>query len=448
VDKELQDQITPAKRTGTEISRRKVLTTAAKAGGAALAGGLGTEVLRPTRARAQSTKATITLRFMHWNSALTTQSAWLRDVLAGFTKLHPGVVVEPNFVAFPQYLPTLTSMSAAKTLPDLYYAHVLAAQLGRAGLSINYRDYVPESFIKQFYPSPIRQFTFDSTKIYALPVNAQTFGIFYSDKLMSQLHLEPPQTWDELIAMAPTIRKAGLIPLSWGNQQSNAGPDFVLPLVTQYGGDVYALDDLTQKGLSWNIKPVMNAFALMQHLNQARVFPDGVNGISWSPQSEQLFYRGQAAMMWSGSWFPQAVTAAAPKSFAYSVTKLPTLTRTGRHWTGDGSGEGVAISAHSPNRDLALAFVKYWFSPAVYNLYIKSTQQFPSIPSAQNMVTDPKVRTMIGYLPDGTDHILFGAGSWNAVSNAVTAVLAGSLTPTAAAAQVEAAVLKTRQGRH
>ena len=128
--------------------------------------------------------------------------------------------------------------------------------------------------------------------------------------------------------------------------------------------------------------------------------------------------------------------------------KLPALTRSGRHWTGDGSGEGIAISAHSPHREMALAFVRYLFSPAVYKTFIKNTQQFPSIPSAQNMVTNPIIRTMIGYLPDGTDHILFGAGSWNAVSNAVTAVVGGSLTPTAAAAQVQASVLKTRKGRH
>jgi raffinose/stachyose/melibiose transport system substrate-binding protein len=448
VNKDMQDQSAPVEKSSSKIGRREALTMAAKVGGAALAGGLGTGVLRTSRVHAQATRSTITLRFMHWNTALTTQKQWYKDVLAGFTKLHPGVVIENDYLAFPQYLPTLTSMAAAKTLPDLFHAHVLAAQLGRAGLSINYRDYVPESFIKQFYPSPIRQFTFDGTKIFAMPLSAQTIGVFLNNKLMRQLHLEPPQTWDDLIAMTPTIRKAGLVPLSWGNQQSNAGPDFLLPLVTQYGGDVYALDDLTKPGVSWNSKPVINAFALLQRLRQAHVFPDGVNGISQDPQSVQMFYRGQAAMHWDGSWFPPGVASAAPKGFDYSVIKLPALTRSGRHWTGDGSGEGIAISAHSPHREMALAFVRYLFSPAVYKTFIKNTQQFPSIPSAQNMVTNPIIRTMIGYLPDGTDHILFGAGSWNAVSNAVTAVVGGSLTPTAAAAQVQASVLKTRKGRH
>jgi len=64
------------------------------------------------------------------------------------------------------------------------------------------------------------------------------------------------------------------------------------------------------------------------------------------------------------------------------------------------------------------------------------------------MITDPKVRQMIGYLPDGADHILFGNGSWNAVSDAVQSVLSGALAPQAAAASMQTAVLKARQGRH
>jgi ABC-type glycerol-3-phosphate transport system substrate-binding protein len=392
----------------------------------------------------------ITLRYMHWNTAFSTQPSWFKDILAGFTKLHPGVVVQSDYVAFPQYLPTLTSMAAAKTLPDLFHAHVLAAQLGRAGLSINYREYLPASFIKQFYASPIRQFTFDGTKLYALPLNAQTFGLFYNTQIMGKLKLQPPETWDDIIAMTPAIRKAGLTPVSWGNALSNAGPDFLLPMVTQYGGDVYALDDLTKPGVTWNSKPVVEAFAMLDRLQKAGAFPAAVNGITQDPQSAQMWYHGQAAMHWDGSWYPPVARAAAPKDFIpnIAVTKLPTVTRGGRHWTGDGSGEGIAINAHSPNRDLALAFVRYLFSPPVYDSFIKNSQNFPSIASAQAMINDPLVRTMIGYLPDGTDHILFGNGSWNAVSNAVTAVLQGSLTPEAAAAQVQTNVVKTRQGRH
>src|SRR5258708_642310 len=117
MDTQTQDQSVPTQEARVEISRRDALTAAAKVGaaGAAVAAGLGTGLGRaPAVVRADST---ITLRFMHWNTAFSTKPQWFKDILDGFTKLHPGVVVESNFVAFPQYLPTLTSMAAAKTLP-------------------------------------------------------------------------------------------------------------------------------------------------------------------------------------------------------------------------------------------------------------------------------------------------------------------------------------------
>jgi hypothetical protein len=62
------------------------------------------------------------------------------------------------------------------------------------------------------------------------------------------------------------------------------------------------------------------------------------------------------------------------------------------------------------------------------------------------MVTDPKVRQMIGWLRegDGTDHILFGKGSNDAVNNACQGVLNGSLSPQQAAAQTQKDVLASR----
>ena len=93
MDKDVQDQSVPVDKTGTQISRHEALVTAAKVGigGAALTAGIGTGLQRaPSVARAAST---ITLRFQHWNGAMLNSDKWWTGILAGFTKLHPGVVV-------------------------------------------------------------------------------------------------------------------------------------------------------------------------------------------------------------------------------------------------------------------------------------------------------------------------------------------------------------------
>ncbi len=146
---------------------------------------------------------------------------------------------------------TLAAMTAGNSLPDLFYGHVKAAELGRAGLAVNYKDAVDEAFLKQFYPGLLRQFHRRRAQIYALPGPRRSSACSSMTGSCKELGLTPPNTWDELIAMAPKIREAGLTPVAFGNLARNVRPDFLLPLIAQYGGDVYALDDLTKPGLSW-----------------------------------------------------------------------------------------------------------------------------------------------------------------------------------------------------
>jgi raffinose/stachyose/melibiose transport system substrate-binding protein len=389
--------------------------------------------------------ADTTLHVMSWEPDQVAGTPWWDKITQGFEAQHPGVHIESNFVVFSQYLPTLESMAAGNSLPDIFYGHVMVAQLGRAGLAVNYKTVFDDAFFKQFYPGPLKQFTFDNA-VYGLPWTAQMFGIFANDRIMKQLGLQVPNTWDDLIAMTPKIRAAGLTPLAWGNLAHNVCPDFFLPLITQEGGDVNALDDHTQPGVTWNSKPVIDALTLLQRLAKAHVFLDGINGIDEQP-AWQIAYQGKAAMLFTGSQAPKIFNQDASQDWLdnYSVHKFPALTPDGKHWAGDGSGESWVVNAKSPNKDLALQFVKYMFQPDIYSAHIAGLGGFPSMPSALSAVSDPKVKEMVGWLStDGADHILFGAGSWDAVSNVCQGILDGSIEPAAGAAQIESDVEATR----
>jgi ABC-type glycerol-3-phosphate transport system substrate-binding protein len=152
-------------------------------------------------------------------------------------------------------------------------------------------------------------------------------------------------------------------------------------------------------------------------------------------------------MLYTGSWMPATIDQQAPEDYVknYSVHKVPALTPDGVYWTGDGSGEGWVVSAKSPNKDLAIEFVKYLLSDEVYAIHIAGAQNMPSMPSVLKEVKHKMVQEMTGWLTtDGTDHILFGAGNWDAVANVCTAILDGSITPEAGAAKIQADVMTTR----
>src|SRR2546429_110040 len=67
---------------------------------------------------------------------------WFDKILKDFEAKHPGLTIEVNDLPFPQYNPALETMIAGNELPDVFYGITKAAQLGRAGLVINYKDYV------------------------------------------------------------------------------------------------------------------------------------------------------------------------------------------------------------------------------------------------------------------------------------------------------------------
>ena len=95
-----------------------------------------------------------------------------------------------------------------------------------------------EEVLSQFNPSAIEGFKYDGG-IYALP-EQQTFNLmFYRKDILEQLGLEVPQTWDDLIAILPTLQGNNLqvgIPFP-----SIQAPDMTAfySLIFQHGGRIY-----------------------------------------------------------------------------------------------------------------------------------------------------------------------------------------------------------------
>ena len=152
-------------------------------------------------------------------------------------------------------------------------------------------------------------------------------------------------------------------------------------------------------------------------------------------------------MFYGGSWNPGIFANDGSEDWLenLSVHKVPALTADSVHYTGDGAGEAWAVNANSPNKDLALKFVEYIFRPHVYNIRAKGLQSFPALASAVDQIDNPIVRTMIPWMEtDSANHILFGPGSWDAVSNVCQSILDGSITPEDGARKIEEDVLAAR----
>ncbi len=111
-----------------------------------------------------------------------------------------------------------------------------------------------EEVMSHYSESSYEQYRLDG-HIYGIP-ETQTFNVmFYRKDVLEELGLEPPQTWQELIEMLPTIQGNNLsvgIPTAAGSSGATAAstsimsnvPDLSMyfSLLYQYGGDMYNAD--------------------------------------------------------------------------------------------------------------------------------------------------------------------------------------------------------------
>lgn len=426
----------------SEVNRRTVLRWGAT--GAAAAAATGLLAACSPGGSGSSSGGKTTVRMWSW---YTEQKDTLPVVIKDFEAKHPNIKVDLRIFGTPdQYLPALTAAVSGGDVPEIFAPHVRAITYGEQGISADLKKELGSSFLKDFFPSTNQEYTKDG-KQYALGWEAQTFGIFYNPDLFAAAGVDgEPETWDDLIVAAAKINATGKAAVSISCNPTASALDFFLPLITQVTDDptYYLKLDQLEKGFAYTNKPVVQALELNDKIVKAKVFQPGTTGTS-GDQSSQLFYTEGAAMFFGGSWTPSGLIQNASPEFVkkYKIMKTPAIKSGARHWTADQAGAGFAVSDTSKSKDAALEFLKYLYSEGVYSDLMNKSNSMPSTLSAVARVTNPQVKLMTSWLPDGCPHITFGAGS-SAAGDPLGKIFDQTATPAEVATQMQEAVLNAK----
>jgi ABC-type glycerol-3-phosphate transport system substrate-binding protein len=156
---------------------------------------------------------------------LATVSANYRDGLQRlareYERLHPEVEVKIQIQPLNGYETWLRTQigSGSDTAPDIYNVNYTQGFYER-GLLVNLTPYLPQR--SPYTGRPWRdnldaQFL-EKYKIggdvATLPIDFIEVAFFYNKTIFDRLHLQPPRTWEEMIATAERIRRAGYIAFS------------------------------------------------------------------------------------------------------------------------------------------------------------------------------------------------------------------------------------------
>lgn len=186
--------------------------------------------------------------------------------------------------------------------------------------------------------------------IWSVPVNIHRSNVmYYIPENLKKWGVEPPKTWDEFLAIAPSLQEQGVIPLSLGENWT-AIHLWESVALSYLGPDKY--DNLWEGKLSWTSPEVVGVWELFGRILEY-TNPDAPS-LSWQ-QATDMVVAGQAAFNIMGDW-----------ASGYMSVTLGVKPEEGYGWAPSPGTEGVfmalsdsfGLPVGSPNRENTIAWLK------------------------------------------------------------------------------------------
>ena len=161
---------------------------------------------------------------------------------------------------------------------------------------------------ERYLPSVLKNGEIDG-KTYALPNNnVQPVVLYYNKEVFDKVGAQPPKTWDELMALVPKFKDAGVAPFSLGGQSKWPDLMWLEYLVERIGGPEVFANIAADKPNAWSDPAVAEALTKIQQLVDAGGFVNGFSSIAADSNADQaLLYTGKAAMVLQGGWIYQGM---------------------------------------------------------------------------------------------------------------------------------------------
>lgn len=218
-----------------------------------------------------------------------------------YMKENTNVKIEVEALDDAAYKTKFKAYASGNDMPDLVNAWGQPSFLNEvidAGLlaELNTADYSDYGFI----PGSLEGFSKDG-KLYGLPRNTDVMAFYYNKALFEQNGWEVPTTYTELIALASTIKAAGLIPCSMDGSDKWPLSIYMHDLVAKLEGNYQAAYRTSIANGDFSNPSYKKAAELLQEAVGAGLFQSGFETSDYGT-AKNLFTNGQAAMYYMGSW--------------------------------------------------------------------------------------------------------------------------------------------------
>ncbi|MBI4817816.1 MAG: extracellular solute-binding protein [Deltaproteobacteria bacterium] len=291
-----------------------------------------------------------------WHAYRGKERAALEAVADSFNKSHKDVAIELLPIPYDAFADKITAAIPRGKGPDLFiFAQDRIGDWAASGLIESVDFWADDKLRASFVGQTIDALTYDNT-LYGLPMAFKMVALYYNTKLVPK----PPETTDELIAMAKKLTTGG----QFGLVYENANFYYQAAWMQGFGGRVF--DKAGNPTL--DSKEVIASMEFAQDLSRKQgVMPQEVT----STLVTTLFNQGKAAMVINGPWFQGELD----DKVSYGVALLPMISKVNQRATPFLTAEGVLMSAKTANKEKAFEVMKHLTSAEAGKIMAKVGKQ-------------------------------------------------------------------------
>ncbi|GAA4007775.1 extracellular solute-binding protein [Allokutzneria multivorans] len=188
-------------------------------------------------------------------------------------------------------------------------------------------------------------------KLYGVAQTGELVGLYYNKEKLAKLGIQAPRTWEEFDAALATAKRAGELPIQFGNLEKSSGTYLFSLAMHRYGKAEEETRLATGRdGVTWNTDANKQAARLVLSWADNGYFPQGFAGIK-GDDSWAAFARGEGVFHVSGTWLSADLQAAMGDKAGFQLPPGQTVT--------GGTGLPFAVSGRSKNPDAAAAYIDF-----------------------------------------------------------------------------------------
>ena len=338
----------------------------------------------------------------------------------------------------------LTNLLTSSEAPDVYFEWAGARLANKVadGYAAPMNALIEKEGVASEFPEGAFATTTIDGEVYMLPFTSDvTNVIWYNKDIFAKAGLSAPKTWDEMITASQTLLDQGITPFAIGNKDLWVGGNWMAHVISRVAGEK-AYDDSMSERSPLNSPEMVAGMEYVAKLANGGFINDSANTLA-DNEAYSLFFQGGSAMLPIGSWLVGIQGDEAP-DFKMDWFNLPAIDGgAGQQDSIMGVTTGYIINAKSTKQDMAMQFLKMFYSPEIVQKWVAAGFTPVANSGADAATLTPLAQSMVDLLNSGANVVAppdtgYDLKVADALNNAISQVIDGVATPQEALDQAQA----------